>query len=144
MALSGDAVAPPAADTGVVPDHALQRMLVIHHSHLAESLHDGKQRFAVVDAARGIGLFEVWMHTLAPGAHSPVQQHRGEMAVLALAGGGKLLVAGGPQRFQSPCTLVIPPATEFQFVNNASVPLQLVEVFTDAPTRVQADPAPGG
>jgi quercetin dioxygenase-like cupin family protein len=88
-------------------------------------------------AARAAG-FEVWMHTLPPGGHLPVQRHGGELVGLALAGSGKLLVAGGPQRFQSPCTLVIPPDTEFQVVNNGAVALQLVLVFTQAPVVIAA------
>jgi gentisate 1,2-dioxygenase len=77
-----------------------------------------------------VNAFQVWMHTLPPGAHTPVQQHDGAFAALVLAGSGKLLVNGGPLRFQSPCTLVVPPQADFQLVNNATVPLWVVSVFT--------------
>ena len=66
------------------------------------------------------------MHRLDPGAHSLEQRHDGELVVLVLAGCGKLLIDGGPQRFAAPCTVVVPPKVTFQFVNHGSEPLQLV------------------
>jgi len=114
-------------------------MFVIHHAHLIDradrtdpALQAGEQRFCAIGPACGVNAFQVWMHTLPPGAHTPVQQHHGAFAALALAGSGKLLVNGGPQRFQSPCTLVVPPGADFQLVNNAAVPLLVVSVFTPA------------
>jgi quercetin dioxygenase-like cupin family protein len=116
-------------------------MYVIHHTHLMElacrgaaSLSPGEHRFCAIGPACGVSAFQVWMHTLPPGAQTPVQQHAGTFAALALAGSGKLLVNGGPQRFHSPCTLVVPPHTDFQLVNNAAVPLLVVSVFTAEPT----------
>ncbi|HUG24223.1 hypothetical protein [Piscinibacter sp.] len=44
------------------------------------------------------------------------------------------MIDGGPQRFLGPCTLLIPPQLAFQLVNNGSALLQLVWVFTLAPT----------
>jgi quercetin dioxygenase-like cupin family protein len=74
--------------------------------------------------------FEVWLLTLEPGACGSVRTHDGELLVLALAGCGKLIVDGGPQRFIAPCSLLIPPHLAYQVVNNGAVALQLVEVFT--------------
>jgi gentisate 1,2-dioxygenase len=118
----------------------LRRMFVIHHAHLIDQaahtgpvLQAGEQRFCAIGPACGVNAFQVWMHTLPPGAHTPVQQHQGTFAALVLAGSGKLLVDGGPLRFQSPCTLVVPPGADFQFVNNAAVPLLLASVFTAEP-----------
>jgi len=117
--------------------HTLQGMFVIHHAHLINqagrteaTLQAGEQRFCAIGPACGVNAFQVWMHTLPPGAHTPVQQHDGAFAALVLAGSGKLLVNGGPLRFQSPCTLVVPPRADFQLVNNAAVPLWVVSVFT--------------
>jgi quercetin dioxygenase-like cupin family protein len=126
MALSADAPPQHAADTG--------RMHVIHHAHLSRPALDGEQSFPVAGRTCGIAAFEIWMHTLAPGAESAERRHDGELAAVALAGSGKLLIDGGPQRFHSPCTLVIPAGCEFRLVNNASVPLQFVVVCTEAPT----------
>lgn len=104
-------------------------MHVVQHSHLPQACADGESSLA---AARQ-GAFEVWVRTLAPGAHGDTLQHAGELVVLALEGHGKLLIDGGPLRFAGPCTLLIPPATPFQLANHGSLPLQLVWVFSVAP-----------
>ncbi len=126
--------APPGLPT-------LPAMYVIHHAHLmdlachaAARTSPGEQRFCAVGPACGVNDFQVWMHTLPPGAQTPVQQHGGSFAALVLAGSGKLLINGGPLRFQSPCTLVVPPHADFQIVNNAAVPMLVVSVFTAEPT----------
>jgi hypothetical protein len=110
-------------------------MNVIHHAHLAadDAQADGAQRLCVAGRHCGVEAFEVWMQTLPPLAQSPPRRHDGELVAIALAGSGKLLLAGGPQRFQSPCTMVIAPAVEFQFVNNGAAPLQLAVVCTRTP-----------
>ncbi|HEX6708562.1 MAG TPA: cupin domain-containing protein [Albitalea sp.] len=109
-------------------------MHVVHHAHLPH-LHLGDELcIAVADRSRGITGFEVWLRTLAPGAHTEALRHAGELVVLALAGGGKLLIDGGPQRFSGPCTLLIPAGAQFQLVNQGTEPLQLVWVFTSPPT----------
>jgi mannose-6-phosphate isomerase-like protein (cupin superfamily) len=108
-------------------------MHVVHHAHLPHLHIGGELCIAAVDRSRGIQAFEVWVRTLEPGAHTEPQRHDGELVVLALAGSGKLLIDGGPQRFTGPCTLLVPAATQFQLVNNGTVPLQLVWVFTVAP-----------
>jgi gentisate 1,2-dioxygenase len=116
-------------------------MYVIHHAHLMELAcraaarsTPGEHRFCAAGPTCGVNDFQVWMHTLPPGAQTPVQQHTGSFAALVLAGSGKLLINGGPLRFQSPCTLVVPPLSDFQLVNNAAVPLLVVSVFTAEPT----------
>lgn len=114
----------------------LAAMYVIHHSTLmAPTPGDttGEMRYCAIGPALGVHDFQLWVHTLPPGAHTPVQQHTGCFACVVLAGSGKLLVNGGPLRFQSPCTLVVPPDSDFQIANNAAVPLRLVSVFTAAP-----------
>ncbi len=113
-------------------------MYVIHHAHPGAPDADGVQRLAAAGPACELAAFQVWLHELAPGVHSAAQRHGGELVAIALAGGGKVLLDGGPQRFQSPCTVVIPPHVEFEFVNNAAIPLQLVIVFSRAPEAVGA------
>lgn len=110
-------------------------MHVIHHAHLidlAQRGPDGEQRFCAIGPSCGVHDFQVWIHTLPPAAHTPLQRHAGSFAALVLAGSGKLLVDGGPLRFQSPCTLVVPPHCDFRISNNAAVPLRVVSVFTSA------------
>jgi len=118
-------------------EHAALRRLpdmhVLHHTHLPHLHLGGEMCIAAADRRRGIAGFEVWVRTLDPGAHTEPLHHGGELVVLALAGGGKLLVDGGPQRFNGPCTLLIPAGVQFQLVNLASAPLQLVWVFTQPP-----------
>ena len=111
-------------------------MYVIHHAHPDTCEADGVQRLAAAGPACEVSAFQVWIHQLAPGVHATAQRHDGELVAIALAGSGKVLLDGGPQRFQSPCTVVIPPQVEFEFVNNASIPLQLVIVFSRAPEAV--------
>lgn len=112
------------------------RMHVIHHANLKgrdlDAGVDG-QHFCAVGPACGVHDFQVWVHTLPPGARTPLQQHAGAFAALVLSGSGKLLIDGGPTRFQSPCTLVVPPRTDFRIANNAGVPLRVVTVFTPGP-----------
>lgn len=119
------------------PLRTLAAMYVIHHSSLmapAPGDATGELRYCAIGPALGVHDFQLWVHTLPPGAHTPVQQHTGSFACVVLAGSGKLLVNGGPLRFQSPCTLVVPAHSDFQIANNAAVPLRLVSVFTAEPT----------
>jgi hypothetical protein len=111
-------------------------MHVVHHAHLPHLHLAGELCIAAADRSRGISGFEVWVRTLDAGAHTEPQRHVGELVVLALAGGGKLLIDGGPQRFNGPCTLLIPPQLQFQLVNNGTTPLQLVWVFSVAPVPI--------
>ena len=93
----------------------------------------GERALPAADPSHGLKCFEVWVGTLEPGEHGAVSMHTGEMVVLALAGTGKLVVDGGPQRFMAPCTLLVPPHLSFELVNNGTTALQLVSVFTTAP-----------
>ena len=108
-------------------------MHIVNHAHLEQQRNDGEQRFAAADQSLGVKAFEVWMRRLDPGAHSLEKRHDGELVVLVLAGCGKLLIDGGPQRFAAPCTVVVPPKVTFQFVNHGCEPLQLVAVCTVTP-----------
>jgi uncharacterized cupin superfamily protein len=101
-------------------------MRVIHHVHCACAAPDDGRPAVVDGGAHGVHRFEVATQALAPGSASAVVRHTGEMVVLALAGSGKLLVDGGPQRLQALCTLVLPNGAEFRVVNNGTVAFQLV------------------
>lgn len=109
-------------------------MHIVHHAHLSSDRHGGTRQLVAADHHQGIGQFQVWVVSLEPGASTGEQRHAGELVAIALVGSGKLRVDGGPQRFQAPCTLVIPRGAVFQVTNNGSVPLELVTVFTQAPT----------
>lgn len=104
-------------------------MHVVQHTHLPQLQFGGEACIAAAQRAA----FQVWLRTLAPGAHGDTLQHAGELVVLALEGHGKLVIDGGPLRFTGPCTLLIPPGTPFQLANHGSQPLQLVWVFSVAP-----------
>jgi|GEM_PF-661545 len=118
-----------SADVGrsLVPQHP--GMLVISHGalphdlpgHPAPCLH-------VAGRAQGITEFEVWTQQLDPGARTEPRRHEGTLAILALQGSGKLLLPGGPQRFQAPCTLIVPAGAEHHLVNHGGTVLQLVGV----------------
>lgn len=112
-------------------------MHVVRHAHLPHLHIGGELRIAAADGSRGIRGFEVWIRTLDAGVHTEALVHDGELVVLALAGGGKLVIDGGPQRFNGPCTLLIPPRLQFELVNDGSAPLELVWVFTAAPIAVR-------
>lgn len=109
------------------PQH--RGMLVIHHSALPRDPPDGPNpRVGVAGAAQGIFGFEAWTQQLPPGAATGPHRHDGELAILVLQGSGKLQLPDGPQRFQAPCTLVVPPGAEHQVVNHGGSLLQLVAV----------------
>ena len=115
-------------------------MHIVHHAHLCRDQQGGTRQLVAADHHQGIGLFQVWVVTLDPGAATVEQRHAGELVAIALQVSGKLLIDGGPQRFHAPCTLVIPRDAVFHVVNNGSAPLELVTVFTQAPTAA-ADPS---
>jgi uncharacterized cupin superfamily protein len=101
----------------------------------------GERSLAAAGPSHGLKSFEVWVGALEPGEHGAVCTHDGEMVVLALAGTGKLVVDGGPQRFMAPCTLLVPPHLSFELVNNGTTTLRLVSVFTATPAPLAS---PGG
>lgn len=111
-------------------------MYIVHHAHLATLRDEGETQFAAADASLGLKAFEVWMRRLEPGAQTHEMRHDGELVVLVLAGCGKLLIDGGPQRFNAPCTVIVPPRRGFRFVNHGCEPMQMVAVYTRRPTPV--------
>ena len=115
-------------------------MHVLAHTPLVHQRLGGELSLVAVDRSRGVDGFEVWVHTLDALAQTAERQHGGELVVLVLAGGGKLLIDGSPQRFNAPCTLLIPPNAPFQLVNNGAATMQLVWVFTESPIAVSSTP----
>lgn len=114
---------PDRAAAGTMPV-----MLITRHDDAGSEQAPGWRVACLSTAAQAAGAFETWRLQLEPGAASPwatLDQHQ---VVLALAGAGKLRLASGPYRFAAPCTLVIPPHAEHQFVNLGSQPLQLIAV----------------
>lgn len=109
-------------------------MYIVQHLHPVSGR--GERALAIAGPNLGQTRFEIWLGALAPGEHGMVSRHDGELVVLVQAGSGKLVVDGGPQRFIAPCTLLIPPRLSFEIVNNGTVPLQLVSVFSAAPAPV--------
>ena len=111
-------------------------MYIVQHLHPIGCR--GERSLAAAGPDHGLKSFEVWIGTLEPGEHGTVSMHAGEMVVLALAGTGKLVVDGGPQRFMAPCTLLVPPLLSFELVNNGTTTLQLVSIFNAAPSPIAA------
>lgn len=108
-------------------------MHIVHHAHLRCEHADGEHRLVAVGPDQGIAAFEVWTTRLDPGATTREMHHRGELVAIAHEGAGKLLIDGGPQRFQAPCSLLIPAGCFFRVANNGGAALHLVWVGTQAP-----------
>jgi len=113
-------------------------MPVLPHAHLACRQRGGDRCVGAAGPASGQTGFEAWVRTLQAGAATGALAHDGELVVLALAGGGRLLLDAGPQRFASPCTLVLPAGQRFEIANPGPLPLQLVWVFTRPPLELPA------
>lgn len=119
-------------------------MHVVHHAHLACRHADGQRQLVAAGPEQGITAFEVWLGTLEPGATTAELRHGGQLVVVAQQGSGKLLIDGGPQRFQAPCSLLVPAGRLFRIANNGSTALQLVWVCTEAPRSSRPSPEGGG
>ena len=108
-------------------------MLVISHACLPCLDHDGCTSRTVAGPAFGVDAFDASVWTVPVGAATPARQHDGACAVLVLAGSGKHRIAGAPQHFHAPCTLLVPPRAEHEIVNTGALPLQLVLIVAPAP-----------
>jgi mannose-6-phosphate isomerase-like protein (cupin superfamily) len=103
-------------------------MRIINHTALVHEALQGVQRTCVAGTSQGIHGFEVWVDQVDPGASTPLSRHGGELVLVAMDGSGKLLLADGPQRFQAPCTLVVPAGAEHQVANVGTGVLRLITV----------------
>ena len=108
-------------------------MNVISHNVLPRRLGAGCCAQTVADAALCQAPFEVQVQSIEAGAATAQVAHAEARVVLALEGGGKLVLDSGSQRFNAPCTLRIAAGARHHFVNHAATPMQLVTVFVPAP-----------
>lgn len=103
-------------------------MQILQHDAPDSGPETGLQRQRVAGPELGIAGFECWLLTLAPQASFEGRQSGGEHVLVVLRGLGKLLLAGAPQRFAAPCSLVLPAWTDYRLVNQGAEPLQLLSV----------------
>lgn len=92
----------------------------------------GLQILRMAGPTLGTAGFDCWLLSLAPHASCDGRKEAGEHVLLVLQGLGKLLLAGAPQRFSAPCTLVLPPWTDYRLVNQGTETLQLLAVSSPA------------
>jgi len=106
-------------------------MHIIQHGLPQPSEEPGVQRVHLAGPGRGFRDFDCWLLTLAPQSSSEGRADAGgEHALIVLTGLGKLLLAGAPLRFAAPCTLVVPPMTDYRIVSQGVEPMQLLSVRT--------------
>ncbi len=89
--------------------------------------------------------FEVWLETVAPGAGTPEHRHKCEEFFIILRGSGQLTVAGQDYQFGPDTTLLVPPETNHQVINNGSEDLHFLVVLGMAPARAatpEGEPIP--
>ncbi|RZL33592.1 MAG: hypothetical protein EOP35_17505 [Rubrivivax sp.] len=106
-------------------------MHIIQHGLPQPSEEPGVQRVHLAGPGRGFQGLDCWLLTIAPQAFTEGRADKdGEHALVVLAGLGKLLLAGAPQRFAAPCTLQLPPAVDYRIVSQGVEPLQLLSIRT--------------
>lgn len=132
LAPSGDVPPAAAQDTGHLATACPAPMHVVDHAllplHSAEGVHSRRlARWALPDRVLAVD-----QHALDPGAR---WQPPSGALVLVLAGCGKLLVDGAPQRVAAPCSAAVPPGHAPEWVNNGTEALQLLVLAEAAPDR---------
>jgi hypothetical protein len=115
-------------------------MNVIHHTMLPRRTGAGCCTQSVAGAELGRLPFEVEVQTVEAGAATDDAVAAEARVVLGLAGSGRLVLDSGSQRFQAPCTLLVPAGASFQVVNNAALQLQLVSIFVPCPRPEVTEP----
>ncbi|HSV69465.1 MAG TPA: cupin domain-containing protein [Methylibium sp.] len=103
-------------------------MSLIHHGSLPVQSHAGCCSLLVAGAALGPAPFEVRTVGLAPGASAATPDAALARVVVVLSGAGKQRLAGEPQAFQAPCTLIVPAGAAHEIVNNGVLPMQMVVI----------------
>jgi len=107
-------------------------MHIIQHDLPEPGDEPGVQRVHVAGPGLGAHPFDCWLLTLAPQAsiesHADGSGERGAHVLVALSGRGKLLLAGAPQRFAAPCTLLPPAQTDYRIVSQGVEPLRLLSI----------------
>lgn len=109
-------------------------MHIIQHDLPQPSDEPDVQRVHVAGPSLGVQDFDCWLLLLAPQASSEGRAEnpggQDTQVIVVLAGRGKLLLAGAPQRFAAPCTLLLPPQTDYRVVNQGAEPMQLLWIRT--------------
>jgi mannose-6-phosphate isomerase-like protein (cupin superfamily) len=78
---------------------------------------------------QGVSSFELWLETVAPGSGTPVHRHQCEEVFVVLRGSGQLTLAGRNYPFGPDTTLIVPPETDHQVINNGSDDLHFLVVL---------------
>lgn len=106
-------------------------MLIISHASLVPSHRGDCSCRIVAGPSLGTAGLQVAEWTLAPGASANLRTQPGAFVVVVSAGTGKQRLAGEPQSFAAPCTLVVPERAEHEVVNTGSVVMQLLVIEPD-------------
>ena len=115
-------------------------MNVIHHSMLPRLTGEGCCTQTVAGAELGRLPFEVAVQTVEAGASTEPAPSTAARVVLVLAGSGRLVLDSGSQRFQAPCTLLLPPGARCELINNGALQLQLVSIHATRLLTEVAEP----
>jgi hypothetical protein len=107
-------------------------MIVFSHIHLPREQQPGVQRRCVAARAQGVQGFEAWHYIIDAGAEAVFDVQAEETVLLAGEGVGKLELACGPQRLQSPCTVKLPAHQQTRLVNIGATAIKLLLVCTAA------------
>jgi Auxin binding protein len=113
-------------------------MYSIDHTTLRRMQADGLETVVVACVEMGIEAFELRLETIAPCHESAICPNAGDCAIVALAGYGKLLIDGAPQRFHAPCTLILPRNEECQIVNVGTETMHLPVALSRVPPAQQS------
>ncbi|MCL4504295.1 MAG: cupin domain-containing protein [Deltaproteobacteria bacterium] len=84
---------------------------------------------------QGVKSFEVWLETVSPGAGTPVHRHKCEEFFVVLRGSGLLTIEDRNYPFGPDTTLIVPPDTTHQVINNGSEDLYFLVVLGMAPAQ---------
>jgi quercetin dioxygenase-like cupin family protein len=103
-------------------------MLIISHASLLPSRRGDCSCRLIAGPSLGTAWLQVVEWTLAPGASANLRHQPGAFAVVVSSGAGKQRLAGEPQAFAAPCTLVVPERVEHEVVNTGSVAMQLLAI----------------
>jgi quercetin dioxygenase-like cupin family protein len=115
-------------------------MLIINHASLAHLRRGECTCRIVAGPSLGEVALQVVEWTLPPGAGANLRSQPGAFTVIVSSGTGKQRLAGEPQSFAAPCTLVVPEGTEHEVINTGSVTMQLLAIEPDVPSAMPHRP----
>lgn len=119
----------------------LSSMRVINHASLPAHVCAGSTCRVIADPELGVATLRVVQWVIPGGACANLRSHSGGFVVIVSAGVGKQRLAGAPQPFMAPCTLVVPEHLDHEVINTGSEPIELLAVESLVPLHV-ADPRP--